>query len=282
MFGVIGSAVGIVTSNIFVHHFPEAPVSCYTGVFIAYIIFALALLVLTQLLFRGLTFTVEEKNNDQKVNIWKLLLKAMDGNACFFVATVLMMGIQQSFYVNFTFFRLKEMKAPSLIYGFNMAVAVLASAAFFIASDFIIVKVGGNWPAMIICVFAYFVRFLAIASVENPCFIPLIQLLQAFCYGLFLTAAVLHVKSIARPDIRTTLYTILNSLHFGVGIIIANTLGGKLYKDYGARNLFLIASLTALVWAIIAILYSIIFVKFKFFGKELLKGNTKDVITLTS
>ena len=282
MFGAVGSAFGIVTSNIFVHYFPEAPVSCYTGVFIAYIIFALALLLLTQLLFRGLTFTVEENSNDQKVNIWKLLLRTMDGRACFFLATVLMMGIQQSFYVNFTFLRLKEMNAPSLIYGLNMAVAALASAAFFIFGDLIIVKVGGNWPAMIACVFAYFIRFLAIASVENPWFIPLIQLLQAFCYGLFLTAAVLHVKSIARPEIRTTLYTIMNSLHFGVGIIIANTLGGKLYKDYGARNLFLIASLTALVWTIISILYFIIFVKFKFLGKELLKGKANDVIVLTS
>ena len=206
----------------------------------------------------------------------------MDGRACFFLATVLMMGIQQSFYVNFTFLRLKEMNAPSLIYGLNMAVAALASAAFFIFGDLIIVKVGGNWPAMIACVFAYFVRFLAIASVENPWFIPLIQLLQAFCYGLFFKVAVLHVKSIAPPEIRTTLYTIMNSLHFGVGIIIANTVGGKFYKDYGARNLFLIASLTALVWTIISILYFIIFVKFKFLGKKLLKGKANDVIALTS
>ena len=40
----------------------------------------------------------------------------------FFLATVLMMGIQQSFYISFTFLRLKEMNAPSLVYGLNIAV----------------------------------------------------------------------------------------------------------------------------------------------------------------
>ena len=278
MFGAVGSAIGVSVANIFVEYFPELSVSCYTGVFIAYTLFTLALLFLTQLLFAGLTFTVEENNEVHKVKVRKLLMKTLDAHAFFFLATVLMMGTQQSFYVNFTFLLLREMNAHSIIYGLNMAVAALASASFFFAGRYIIDKLGGTWPAMIASVFAYFIRFIAIASVENPWLVTLIQTLQSFCYGLFLTAAVLHIKDIARPEIRTTMYAIMNSLHFGIGIIIANTLGGKLYKHYGGKNLFIIASMTALMWIIFATIYFLVFVKFKLFDRCYWKKNTKKTI----
>ena len=278
MFGAVGSAIGVSVANIFVDYFPESSVSCYTGVFIAYTLFTLVLLFLTQLLFSGLTFTMEGNNEVHKVKVRKLLMKTLDAHAFFFLATVLMMGTQQSFYVNFTFLLLREMNAPSIIYGLNMAVAALASASFFFAGRYIIDKLGGTWPAMIASVFAYFIRFIAIASVENPWLLPLIQTLQSFCYGLFLTAAVLHIKNIARPEIRTTMYAIMNSLHFGVGIIIANTLGGKLYKNYGGKNLFIIASMTALMWTIFSAIYFLVFVKFKLFDRWYWKTNTKETI----
>ena len=274
MFGAVGSAIGVSVANVFVDYFPESSVSCYTGVFIAYTIFTLALLFLTQLLFAGLTFTVDENNEVHQVKVRKLLLKTLDAHAFFFLVTVLMMGTQQSFYVNFTFLLLREMNAPSIIYGLNMAVAALASASFFFAGRYIIDKLGGTWPAMIASVFAYFIRFIAIASVENPWLVPLIQTLQSFCYGLFLTAAVLHIKNIARPEIRTTMYAIMNSFHFGVGIIIANTLGGKLYKKYGGKNLFIIASMAALMWTMFATIYVLVFIKFKLFDRWYWKKNS--------
>ena len=63
--------------------------------------------------------------------------------ACmFFLETVLMMGIQQSFYISFTFLRLKEMNAPSLVYGLNIAVGAMASASFFSAGRCVIDKLG--------------------------------------------------------------------------------------------------------------------------------------------
>ena len=131
---------------------------------------------------------------------------------------------------------------------------------------------------MIASVFAYFIRFIAIASVENPWLVPLIQTLQSFCYGLFLTAAVLHIKNIARPEIRTTMYAIINSLHFGVGVIIANTLGGKLYKNYSGKNLFIIASMTALMWAVFAQFISWYFLNSNFLidgiGKRIPRKNS--------
>ena len=197
-------------------------VSCYTGVFLAHILFTIILLILTQFLLQGLTFSDEEIERDRKFNIWKVLMKTLDGHVCFFLVTVLMMGIQQSFYVNFTFLRLKEMNALSIISGLNMAAAALASGTFFFAATWIIDRVGGAWPAMISGILPYFVRFMLIALAKKPWFIPLIQTLQAICFGLFLTAAVLHVKSITRPEIRTTMYAIMNSLHFGLGILIAN------------------------------------------------------------
>ena len=275
MFGSAGYGTGILAANIFVDNFPKTSVSCYTAVFIVYIVFTVALLILTQILFRGLTFASEGKKEQKKVNAWKLLMKTLDGHVCLFLLTVLMMGIQQSFYINFTFLLLKEMNAASIIYGLNIAVGSVASASFFFAGRYIIEKIGGTWPAMISGTFAYFFRFLAISYTKNPWLIPLIQTLQSFCFGLFLTAAVLHIKKITLPEIRTTMYSIMNSLHFGVGIIIANILGGKLYKEYGGKKLFLAASMAALIWAIIVTLYFLIFVKFKVFDKNFSKVDSK-------
>ena len=73
------------------------------------------------------------------------------------------MGIQQSFYISFTFLRLKEMNAPSLVYGLNIAVGAMASASFFFAGRCVIDKLDVTWPAMTAGVFAYFIRYLAVA-----------------------------------------------------------------------------------------------------------------------
>ena len=97
-----------------------------------------------------------------------------------------------------------------------------------------------------------------------------------------MTAAVLHVKSIARPDIRTTMYVIMNLLHFEPGILIANLLGGKLYKDYGGRILFMISAITPLIWAVIATLYYFIFAKNKFFDIDRLNTDTREPAEIES
>ena len=275
MFGSLGFAIGILTSNIFVDNFPEAPVSCYVAVFSTNMVFTTLLFLSTQLLFRGLTFISEENTERKKVNVWKMLIETLDVHVCFLLATVLIMGIQQSFYLNFTFLRLKEMNAPSLVYGLNISAGSLTSGLFFFAGKYIINILGGTWPAMICGIFAYFFRFLAIAYTENPWLIPLIQTLQSFCFGLFLTATILHIKNITLPDIRTTLYSIMNSLHFSVGVIIANVLGGKLYEKYGGKKLFLLASIAALIWAIAATFYFLIFVKFKMFHRDVFKEDTE-------
>ena len=75
-FGLPGSVIGIFTANIFVDDFPEASVSCYKAVFIVYILFTIFLLILTQLLFRELTFRTEQSTHEKQVNVKKLLINA--------------------------------------------------------------------------------------------------------------------------------------------------------------------------------------------------------------
>ena len=70
----------------------------------------------------------------------------------------------------------------------------------------------------------------------------------------------------------------MNSLHFGLGILIANISGSILYKDYGGRTLFMIAAITALIWAIIATLYYFIFAKNKFFDLYRLNSETREAV----
>lgn len=51
------------------------------------------------------------------------------------------------------------------------------------------------------------------------------------------------------------MYSVFNTLHTGVGVIIVNIAAGKIYKEFNARILFLIASLLALMWSTFLLIF---------------------------
>ena len=113
----------------------------------------------------------------------------------------------------------------------------------------------GTWNSLFLCFFSYFVRFLTMYYLRNPWLIPLLQMLHGLGYGVFMISCIHHIKNFFETAIRTTMYSVFNTLQFGVGFIIVNIAAGKIYKDFNARILFLMASLFALVWAIFISVY---------------------------
>lgn len=254
MFGAVGFASGIIVSNIFVDNFPKLPVSCYTAIFITFGILTFVLLLGLLIQYDGLTF--ETKNVQSKNrNICATLKRTINLDACIFFFTVLIMGAEQSFYTNFVFVLLQEMNAPTLINGITIAVADVTCIVSFYLGSRIIKKMGGTWNTILMCCFTYFVRYITMAYVTNPWLIPLVQTFQSTCFGLFLFAAVLHVENAAPPEVLTTMYSVMNTIHFGVGYFLANIMAGKVIEQYDSRTLFKMASVIAIVWSVVLAVY---------------------------
>lgn len=72
-----------------------------------------------------------------------------------------------------------------------------------------------------------------------------IQTFQSTSFGLFTISAVFHVKEISPPEVRTTVYSIMNTLHYGLGCLLANIIGGNIVASKGTRFLFRMACLIA-------------------------------------
>ena len=254
MFGAVGFASGIIVSNIFIDNFPKLPVSCYTAIFITFGILTFALLLGLLIQYDGLTFETKNVQNKNR-NICAILKKTVNLDACIFFFTVLIMGTEQSIYTNFVFVLLQDMNAPTLINGITIAVADVTCIVSVFLGSRIIKKMGGTWNTILMCCFTYFVRYITMAYVANPWLMPLIQTFQSTCFGLFLFAAVLHVEKVAPPEVLTTMYSVMNTIHFGLGYFLANIMAGEFIEQYDSRTLFKMASVIAFVWSVVLAVY---------------------------
>ena len=270
IYGPVGFAMGIVVSNIVIDNFAINNVTCYSAIFIVFVIINIGFLINAIFLYEGLTFSSVETSNVRKETVFRALAKSCGVNTVFFMLTVLVSGIEQGFFISFTFVLLKEMNAPSMINATSIAVGAIACILSFYGGSFMIKKFGGTWLTILFCISTYSVRFGIMAYVQNPWLIPPIQILQTFNFALFLVAAVTFIKETTKSEIQTSMYSIMNSLYYGLGVMVANLSGGEVLKRRDARTLFKIASAVALIWSMVIIIYILVtkFVKRYYFKKD--------------
>lgn len=282
IYGPVGFAMGIVISNTVVDNFAIKNVTCYSAIFIVFVVINIGFLINAIALYKGLTFSSAETSNVQKETVFQALAKSCDVSTIFFMLTVLVSGILQSFFISFTFVLLKDMNAPSMINATSIAVGAIACIVSFYRGSCMIKKFGGTWLTILLCISTYSLRFGMMAYVQNPWLIPPIQILQTFNFALFLVAAVTFIKETTQPEIQTSMYSIMNSLYYGLGVLVANLSGGEILKRRDARTLFKIASAVALIWSMVIIIYILVtkFLKprhFKKDNKELKMKNMRDL-----
>ena len=254
MFLSVGWVAGILVSNMFVDYFPKSSISCYTAVFVTHGMFTIPFFITSFILYRGLKFETEFAGTNRE-SIIRICWKIFGIDTFIFMMTIMVMGVGQSFYIGFTFLLLKEMRAPTVINGISIGASSSSAILGFCFGSFFVRKLRGTWLATLIGCFSYVVRFTAMAHVENPWLIPLIQILQFSCSGLYLYAAVIHIKEISPPQIRTTMYSLMNTIYFGAGFLLANVIGGEIYDKHNAKFLFKVASLIIFTWCIIISCY---------------------------
>lgn len=253
MFGPIGFTSAILITNLVLDYFPVAGITCYTAIFLINSLFSIGYLINGYMVFTGLKFNNKaEKRNE---GVMQKLKKALSFHMFFFLLTVLVMGILYGVFMNFTSVLVTEIDAPSIINGLSFAVSGIATAIAYVFGTWIINIVHGTWNSLFLCFFSYFIRFLAMYYLRNPWLMPLLQIFHGFGYGLFMITCINHIKDCFEPAIRTTMYSVFNTLHTGVGVIIVNIAAGKIYKEFNARILFLMASLLALMWSTFLLIF---------------------------
>ena len=253
MFSPIGFSVAALLTNLVFDYFPQAAITCYTAVFLMNSLFSIGYLINGYMVYTGLTFSDEE--NISKISIMKQMEKSLSFDTLFFLLTALVMGILSGVFLNFTSVLVADTDAPSMINGLSYAVSGISTMLSYVFGAWMINVLRGTWNSLFLCFFSYFVRFLTMYFLRNPWLIPLLQMLHGLGYGLFMISCIHHIKDCFETAIRTTMYSIFNTLHFGVGFIIVSIAAGKIYKEFNARILFLMASLFALMWAIFIFIY---------------------------
>ena len=172
-----------------------------------------------------------------------------------FLVTVFLTGICNGLMIGFFFLYMdQELNSSKTIMGLSMAFGNLGEIFIFPVS-YKLIKMVGTIPCLISGIFAYFLQYIFLSIITNSWLTLPIQLLNAFCFALFIAAAIEHVVRISPKEICTTMVSIVNALKFGFGILVANMAGGTTYDSYGGRMLFQGTAYICLAWTGLMIIY---------------------------
>lgn len=257
MFGSLGFGVGNLLSGLVSDHYKIDGFSSYTAIFFVFLPCVLLLIPSGVFMISRGKWPHAKLSKKRDSAIFKEVIKTCSTFPnLMFLLTVLVAGLANGVYYGFLFVIMEHsMHASKTIMGLTIVVSSIAEIATFPFTSSLISTLGGPIPCIIIGVFSYFVRFLAISYIGNPWFVLLLQCLHALCFALFWAATLQHTFQISSGNIKTTMFSIVNSLHFSLGTLISNMAGGVLYEKYGGKIFFRDSSILFATWSLVMICY---------------------------
>ena len=201
--------------------------------------------------------TDQNKNNKPKnANFRKIFFKTLfQFDILFFYLTTFISGLEYSQFTSFLFVYLKEMGASSIVLTLSIIMPGLMSAICFAHSLIIIKLLGGKWRTMMFCFFMYFVRYFGISLIRNPWLVLIFQPLHGVTATLYVATGLKHLKETSPLPVLTSLVSIFNSIHFGLGTFIGSSISGVIYQRYGGRALFRNTALLSIGWFCVLAVY---------------------------
>lgn len=261
MFASIGGAFGITITNLAIEYFPKADVTCYSGVFATFAIFSIIYAGFVLVLYRGVSFHEVSKDSvtkddEDKMVFRKILFKTLRRwDMVFFYLTAFISGLEYSQHVSFILFYLKEMNSPTIVLTMAIVVSNFGALFGFFFADRIVELVGGIWKTCVLTCVAFFVRYFITGMTTNPWVIVACQSAHGVTTTLLVAAGILHLKNTSPIPVITTLMSLFNTVHYGLGTIVGSSIGGIIYQNYGGRSLYVGTAVLAIVWALVLIVY---------------------------
>ena len=211
----------------------------------------------------------QQANVDNKNNFWKDFIKTLSQfDILFFYLTVLISGLEYSQFTSFLFVYLKEMNAPTSLLTLSIIFSNVGSFVCLAYTHSIIKVLGGTWRAIGFTFLAYFVRYFGISLIRNPWLVLIFQPFHGVTATLFMASGMLHLRDTSPLQVLTTLVSIFNGMHFGLGTFIGSSISGVVYEQYGGRVLFRNTALLSIAWFCVLVVYIL-------FKERLLRSKTQ-------
>jgi oligosaccharide:H+ symporter len=113
-------------------------------------------------------------------------------------------------------------------------------------------------PLLLVSAIFYLIRMVLVARATGPTYLLYFGLLQSLSFAIFLPTARFYVNLIIPDGLKTTAQTLLTTICFGLGGIIASLFGGFLIDVYGLKvvfNICILFSFSVVVLLVISIFF---------------------------
>lgn len=261
-FGLFNFLAGVAAD----HYAKSRPsLSHYTPIFYLFIVQMLLLIPVGFLLLRQANWEcVPPRNGEEDVStkdenasgraFFCSLFKSV--KSVIFLITVFISGISYNLFFGYVFlFMRDEMGVSDTMMTLTVVCSTLSEIITFPFTSKLIRFIGDTTLAIIIGIFSYFVRFVVMSYFSTMWIIIPIQLLHGLGFSLSWAAQMEYVHVNTPSGSRVKMFSILTSLHFAVGAVIANVVGGELYSLYGGRKLFLGIGVICVAWTGLMIMF---------------------------
>ena len=259
-FGVANLLAGVASD----HYGKSHPtLSHYTPIYYIFIILMLLLIPMGFFLLRQTNWNANTSNDDEeplgndKVPAFQYFCSLFTNSRSFiFLITVLISGVSYNLFFGYVFlFMRDEMDVSDTLMTLTIVSATVAEIVTFPFTAKLIRFIGDTMLSIIIGIFSYFVRFIVMSYFTNMWIIIPIQLLHGLGFSLSWAAQIEYVQINTPTGSKVTMFSILTSIHFAVGAILANVAGGELYSIFGGRKLFLGIGVVCVAWTGVMIMY---------------------------
>ncbi|XP_041461497.1 major facilitator superfamily domain-containing protein 6-like isoform X1 [Lytechinus variegatus] len=154
-----------------------------------------------------------------------------------FLYAMFITGISVGVISTYVFLFLAELSGSHTIMGLTLTLTCVAEVPFMFFSTKLVERLGHH-GVFVLALFCYAVRFVGYSFLQNPWLVLPIELLHGVTYGALWPACTSYVNLITPDNMLTTMQSITFGIKCGLGEGLGTLLGGVIYYQYGARNLF--------------------------------------------
>lgn len=136
--------------------------------------------------------------------------------------------------------------ANETIIGYSWMISALSE----IPVMFLLSKYGHRFKELPLLGFAgliYGIRFLLMASVQNPYWIIAIQAMHCLSFGIFFITAIRYITQLVPDEFRASGQAMFNVVWGGMAGLAGGAIGGQLFDLWGGDTVYLFASITAFI-----------------------------------
>lgn len=166
-----------------------------------------------------------------------------------FLLVVFVCGVGSSVLSNYLFLRLNDLGASKTLMGTALAVATISELPVFFFSGKLLKRWGAR-SLLVLSLFVYVLRAMAISYLPNAWWVLPLQLLHGLTFSITWAAGVSYARQIAPTGLGATAQSLFSGTFFGLGGAVGALAGGVLYQVVGSALLFRWVALVVLAAAL--------------------------------